>query len=111
MAQWNCCCLYSGLGLCKGTGLIPCLAQWVKDHHTVPCLAQWFKLWPQLQRGSQVSLRFDPWPRNFHMTKGGQKGGRGGKNSKDLTRLPTPQLTTHVTLDIAPNTSVPSILN
>ena len=36
--------------LCGGTGLIPGLAQWVKD--------------TKLQ---QLWLRFDPWPRNIHM--------------------------------------------
>ena len=37
-------------------GGVPSVAQWVKD------LAL-----PQLWCRSQLKLRFDPWPRNFHM--------------------------------------------
>ena len=37
-------------------GLTPCPPQWVKD------LAL-----PLLWHGSQLQLRFSPWPRNFHM--------------------------------------------
>ena len=44
-------------------GLIPSTAEWVKD----PVL-------PQLQGKSQLQLRADPWPRNFHMPLGSQKG-------------------------------------
>ena len=40
--------------LCGSTGLIPSLAQWVKD------LAL-----QQLWRRLQLQLRFDPWPREF----------------------------------------------
>ena len=42
--------------LCGGTGLIPSLAQWVKD-------AVLLQLWHR----PQPRLRFDPWPGNFHM--------------------------------------------
>ena len=52
MAQWvnNLACL------CGGAGLIPSLVQWVKN------LAL-----PQLWHRSQLWLKFDPWPGNFHM--------------------------------------------
>ena len=42
--------------LCGGAGLIPSLAQWVKD----PVLVQ-------LCHRSQLWFRLDPWPGNFHM--------------------------------------------
>ena len=42
--------------LCGIAGSIPRPAQWVKD----PVL-------PQLWQRSQMQLRFDPWPRNFHI--------------------------------------------
>ena len=42
--------------LCGIAGLIPSPAQWVKD---LALLQLWHK--------SQMWLRFDPWPRNFHM--------------------------------------------
>ena len=45
---WHC--------LCSGTGLTPSPGQWVKD----PALLQ---LWHR----SQLQLRFDPWPSNFHI--------------------------------------------
>ena len=45
-----------GLGCCGGMGLIPCWCSGLKD----PAL-------PQLQRGSWLWFRFDPWPGNFPM--------------------------------------------
>ena len=48
MAQWA----NDAVFLCDGIGLIPCLVQLV-----LPQL--WYRL--------QMQLRFDPWPRNFHM--------------------------------------------
>ena len=42
--------------LCGGASLIPGPVQWVKD------LAL-----PQLWHRLQLSLEFNPWPRNFHM--------------------------------------------
>ena len=44
----------NGSRCCGGAGLILSLAQWVK---------RLLQLWP----GSQLKLRFNPWPRNFHM--------------------------------------------
>ena len=41
---------------CGGTGSSPSPAQWVKD-----------LVLPQVWRRSQLWLRFDPWPGNFHM--------------------------------------------
>ena len=49
--------------LCGGTSSIPGLAQWVKDLELLPL---WWR--------SQLQLRFDPWPGNFHVL-GGKKGG------------------------------------
>ena len=47
---------------CGGNDLIPGLAQWIKD----PLLLQlWYR--------SQLQLRLDPWPRNFHVPWGGKK--------------------------------------
>ena len=48
MEEWRC--------LCGSMGLIPSLAQWVKD------LAV-----PQLWQSLQLWLGFDSWPGNFHM--------------------------------------------
>ena len=42
--------------LCGGAGLIPCLAQWVKD-------AVLLQLWHSLH----LWLGFDRWPSNFYM--------------------------------------------
>ena len=48
-------------GLFGDTGLIPGLFQWVKDL----ALPKWHR--------SQLWLRFDPGPKNFHMPQCGQK--------------------------------------
>lgn len=50
-----CCCLCSGLGRCRGAGLIPRTAQWVKD------------------LALQLRLGFHHWPGNFMCHGCGQK--------------------------------------
>ena len=42
--------------LCGGAGLIPGPVQWVKN---LALLQLWYR--------SHLQLRFDPWPKNFHM--------------------------------------------
>ena len=59
------------LGHCWGMGSIPNPGQWVKD------LAL-----PQLQRRSQLWLRFDPGPENFHMPQGQPKKKKKKKKKK-----------------------------
>ena len=49
------CCLCSGSGRCRGSGLIPSLVQYVKD---LVLLLLWHR--------SQLWLGFSPWPGNFH---------------------------------------------
>ena len=42
---------------------------WINNTFGVPTVAQWVKdlVFPQLPCRLQLQLRFDPWPRNFHM--------------------------------------------
>ena len=68
---------YSGLRiqhLCSGMGLIPILVQWVKDLMSL-------HLWHR----SQLQLRFDPWPGNFHTLREQPKTNKQ-KCTQDLNR-------------------------
>lgn len=58
---------------CGGLGSITSLVQWVKD---LVLLQLWHIL--------QLQLRFDPWPRHFHMPQVQPKGKK--KWTKDLIR-------------------------
>lgn len=68
MVQWdnNLACL------CGGAGLIPSLAQWVKDMAL-----------PQLWHRSQLWIRFDPWLRNFQYATGAAKNEKNKQKTVD----------------------------
>ena len=68
------------------------MAQWIKDPAHLcgipvrfPGPEQWIKdpVWPQLWHKSQMRLRFNPWPGNFHMPQVWPKEEKKKKAIKD----------------------------